>query len=618
MSALSATPPLILSLFGRFEALRGETPLSSLHLRDGERLLAYLALHTGEAVASQEIVKLFWPSEAQRDPGEQGNYPSLRQALFILRQALGPDAFRLTRPHRAAVMLNLEGVETDVLIFDKLARQEGDEAAKAWEEAVTRYRGPLLEGWTEPWAIAARRSRKREYERALRRLTQTALQAGNVPQAENWLRKLRSSRPDDEEAARDLLRLLTASGRHAEAKEVIEKLADIVNAAGRTLDAETMTLIGELKALREREILPPSARTRPVPPPPAPAPRTPDALESAPFLLEPAGGAIPIDSPFYIVRDADHDLHTALTRGDSIICVKGARQVGKTSLLARGLQQVREVGKRVVLTDFQKINEAQFASPDTLFLALANAIALQLELDVSPKQLWDPDCGPNMNLELFLRRHVLRAFPEPLIWCMDEVDRLFAYPFGSEAFGLFRSWHNERALAPDGPWSRLTLTLAYATEAHLFISDLNQSPFNVGTRLALEDFTIDDLAELNRRYGSPLADAELPRFHALVGGQPYLARRGLDEAARGVPFDRIEAEGANDGGLFDDHLHRLYLALSHAPELLEVLRDLLAGRPCAEPENFYRLRTAGILSGVSSQAARFRCGLYETYLGRRA
>ena len=55
---------------------------------------------------------------------------------------------------------------------------------------------------------------------------------------------------------------------------------------------------------------------------------------------------------------------------------------------------------------------------------------------------------------------------------MDEVDRLFAYPFASEVFGLFRSWHNERALRPYAPWRQLTLAIAYATEAHLFISEL--------------------------------------------------------------------------------------------------------------------------------------------------
>jgi len=31
------------------------------------------------------------------------------------------------------------------------------------------------------------------------------------------------------------------------------------------------------------------------------------------------------------------------------------------------------------------------------------------------------------------------------------------------------------------------MAIAYATEAHMFITDMNQSPFNVGTRLSLAD-----------------------------------------------------------------------------------------------------------------------------------
>ena len=90
-----------------------------------------------------------------------------------------------------------------------------------------------------------------------------------------------------------------------------------------------------------------------------------------------------------------------------------------------------------------------------------------------------------------------------------------------KVFGLFRSWHNERALDPQGPWGRFTLAIAYATEAHLFITDLNQSPFNVGTRLALADFTLEQVAELNWRYGSPLrGEPELAGFVHLAGGHP--------------------------------------------------------------------------------------------------
>src|SRR5262245_58037810 len=51
--------------------------------------------------------------------------------------------------------------------------------------------------------------------------------------------------------------------------------------------------------------------------------------------LEPVGGAMPLDSRFYIVRPVDDQFRSAIARRDSIVLVKGTRQVGKTSLLAR-------------------------------------------------------------------------------------------------------------------------------------------------------------------------------------------------------------------------------------------------------------------------------------------
>lgn len=334
----------------------------------------------------------------------------------------------------------------------------------------------------------------------------------------------------------------------------------------------------------------------------------------------PDGGALPPDSPFYVVRPADTTFLTAIANRDSIVLVKGARQMGKTSLLARGLQEARAIGARVALADFQTFSAPLFASPDTLLLALAESLVDQLDLDISPREKWNPDLGANTNLERFLRRHILSAFPEPLLWGLDEVDRLFppACDFGSEVFGLFRSWHNRRSLDPAGPWSRLTLAIAYATEAHLFITDMNQSPFNVGTRIALSDFDVAQLADLNRRFGEPLADEiALARFHALLGGQPYLSSRGLAEISRrGLTIDAFQAEADSDDGIFGDHLRRMAISLAQDKDLLDSIRALLAGEPLASPESFYRLRSAGLVAGQSASDAHFRCWLYESYLRR--
>ena len=346
---------------------------------------------------------------------------------------------------------------------------------------------------------------------------------------------------------------------------------------------------------------------------------TPPVSQSeARLKLESIGGAVPLDSHFYIVRAADQEFHNALMRQDSIVLVKGARQVGKTSLLARGLQQARQSGAKVVLTDFQKLNASHLASVEAFYLTLGEFVADQLELPSLPKDVWDQRRSPNTNFERYLRREVLGKLTGHFVWGLDEVDRLFTCDFGSEVFGLFRSWHNERALDPRGPWSRLTLAMAYATEAHLFITDINQSPFNVGTRLTLDDFTFSQVADLNQRYGAPLqTEAEIEEFFTLLGGQPYLVRRGFNELAAGtVSFSEFKADADKDEGVFGDHLRRILVLLAKDAQLSEVVRGILHGQPCPNSASFYRLRSAGLMRGDSPQEVRPRSEIYASYLRR--
>ena len=389
-------------------------------------------------------------------------------------------------------------------------------------------------------------------------------------------------------------------------------VGEMVQALRHLPAAQPATPVVPAKGLRLMPRLAP--RPRAVAPTPAPTPTAP----SWQVPLEPVGGAVPLHSEFYLERAADKELRAAINRFDSTIFIKGARQIGKTSLLARGLQHGRERGGKVALTDFQKFNVVHLESVANFYLSLAESLADQLDLAVLPADVWDERRGPNVNFERFIRREVLGKLNAPLIWGLDEADRLFSCSFGSEVFGLFRSWHNERALDPNGPWAGLTLVISYATEAHLFITDMNQSPFNVGTRIALDDFSPEQVAELTRRHGSPLkTPEELTRFIRLVGGHPYLVRVGLYEmATHKTSLAGFEAQADRDDGLFGDHLRRVLVLLAKDPALTDVVRGVLKGQPCPTPESFYRLRSSGVLAGNTQNDVRPRCQLYAGYLSR--
>lgn len=342
------------------------------------------------------------------------------------------------------------------------------------------------------------------------------------------------------------------------------------------------------------------------------------SVRPALYPLESVGGAVSLQSPFYVEREADQRLRNAVSNREGIVLIKGARQIGKTSLLARGLAWARQCGNRVVLTDFQKLNAQDLKDLPSLYKALASSIADQLDLDADLSAVWDDRLSPNRNFEKFLRDKVIGESPEPLVWAMDEADRLIISPLASEVFGLLRAWHNEQALDPCVPWSRLRLMISYATEGHLFITDLNLSPFNVGLKLDLEDFTLQQVADLNARYGSPLrTHDDLTRFYQLVGGQPYLVRRSLHELVLNPSYwSRFGEMAGSADGIFSDHLRRIVLLLSKNRPLLEALKGILDRGVMPSAENLHRLRSGGVLAGGAADEYRLRNQIYEGYLAR--
>ncbi|HLK61319.1 MAG TPA: AAA-like domain-containing protein [Chthonomonadaceae bacterium] len=620
------TLPWRIELFGRLQARRGERSLTHFGTRKAAALLAYLALFPDCAHPREVLAELLWPeedAEATRD--------RFRQALSTVRRLLEPEGTppgSVLAADRTEVHLLTGAITTDVGEFEALlgvASHEEEQGSRkvaktqrekqgdtdgetltrrvALERAVALYRGELLPGYYEEWIVPERERLAEAYRNALYQLAAEWEREGDLPQALEVARRAVAADPLREDAHGNLMRLYAASGRLSDAVRQYRELERVLKEQlGSVPSPTTQALFAQLRAH-----VPQADASNPTPAPPV-----------ALVALEPEGGAVPLDSSFYLLRSTDEEFESAIARRDSIVLVKGARQMGKTSLLARGLQQARQAGAKIVLTDLQKLTSAQMATADTLFFHLAEAMAEQLELEVALEAVWNPQRGWNVNFERFLRREVLGKVETHVVWGLDEVDRLFGHPFSTEVFGLFRSWHNERSLNPGGPWSRLTLAIAYATEAHLFITDLNQSPFNVGTRLALEEFSLAEVAEVNRRYASPLKDtAEVARYYALVGGNPYLVRRGLHAmATQGQDIAAFELEAEQESGVFGDHLRRMVSALGQDAALCEAVRTLLKGELLSNPDSFYRLRSAGIVVGRSTEEAQLRCRLYRNTLRR--
>ena len=586
--AVGLSEQLTIKMYGPFEAWLKGSPLIGLQNREGQRLVALLTVNHGRVVPSAALASMLWP--------DTGSLDSLRQSVVHVRTVLGNESGRLRAP-RGGLTLDLEGADVDLIVADS-AVARGD--AESLRHVVTVYRGPFLQGWEERypddrhWVLKERERRKESYRHALKTLAKTCMANSEYELAAAYLQEYVAGASTDEWAWAQWMMALSMAGQRVAAINVFLKCRDFFHQKYNLAPPAEMS--GLYKQLRQ--------------------PQPTDQRSTQPQVQEPLGGAVPLQSPFYIPRSADQAFQTAIARGDSIVLVKGPRQTGKTSLLARGLQKARDSGARVVFVDFQTLSPDHWRDMASLYKALAQHIADQLDLDVSLEDTWSDRRGVNENFERYLRREVLQKLDGHLVWGLDEVDKLFGYSYANDIFALFRSWHNERSLSPAGPWSKLTMAISYSSEVHLFITDINQSPFNVGTRLTLEDFTLEQVRELNDLYGCPLSGEEdISRFQVLVGGNPFLVRCGLEAIrARESDIAALEARARYVDGPFGAHLRQMWRSLSQSADLLDAVRRLLLDKSVLSAESFFRLRSAGLIVGSEPRNASLRCRLYADYL----
>jgi archaellum biogenesis ATPase FlaH len=314
---------------------------------------------------------------------------------------------------------------------------------------------------------------------------------------------------------------------------------------------------------------------------------------------------------FYIERETDARLKREMMKQGSTVTIRAARQTGKSSLLARGIHHASEQGAKVVHLDVQRVDQEYLGSSERFLRYLAESVVRRLRLDVTQvEKAWSGSLGPQDKLTYLMEDYVLAESDVPIVLAMDEVDRLLQTSFHNDFFGMLRSWHNDRAF--DDRWNKLNIVMVISTEPHLLITDM-QSPFNVGLRLYLEDFTEAQVRDLNRRHGSPVQEGDLHRFMELLNGQPYLTRKALYAlVTERWAFDDLLRVAASDQGPFGDHLRHLQWLLRDEPDLRETLKQVIRQGRCSDDGRFFRLLRAGLVKG-SGEVCRCRCDLYRMY-----
>ena len=123
----------------------------------------------------------------------------------------------------------------------------------------------------------------------------------------------------------------------------------------------------------------------------------------------------------------------------------------------------------------------------------------------------------------------LKAFEEPIVLFIDEIDATRNLPFSTdEFFAGIRECFNRRVHDP--VYNRLTFCLLGVAVPSDLIRNPATTPFNIGERIQLRDFTAGELSSFASALG-PNGDVLVRQVHYWTNGQPFLTQSLCQEIA---------------------------------------------------------------------------------------
>ena len=307
------------------------------------------------------------------------------------------------------------------------------------------------------------------------------------------------------------------------------------------------------------------------------------------------GGTVQASNGLYIPRRADEEL-LALCRTGNFAYVLTPRQLGKSSLMVNTSKRLTEEGVPTVIIDLSQIGVQ--VNAEQWYLGLLSMIEEQLDLLTDGVKWWREHAhlGVTQRLTMFFEDVLLKEVNTPVVVFVDEIDTTLSLNFTDDFFAAIRYFYNARAVSSDV--QRLSFVLIGVATPSDLIRDPQRTPFNVGQRVDLTDFTLEEALPLAAGLNLPHEKARqvLSWIMKWTNGHPYLTQRLcralMDERKRDWSEADIDAMvGKTFFGKISEEDNNLQfvrdMLTKRAPNLSEVLqtyRQVIRRRPVPDDE----------------------------------
>lgn len=197
-----------------------------------------------------------------------------------------------------------------------------------------------------------------------------------------------------------------------------------------------------------------------------------------------------IPDHLYVDRQADYQLKNIIDEMQRPGYVLVARQMGKTNLLLNAKRNLESSERLIIYIDLSNLYENEvdcYRNIIDTIIELNENIFLEITPHID--QIRGKNTPPH-NEYLRSLLLILQKFDGDVVIILDEIDALKSKAYSDNIFAQIRSNYFSRTNYSE--LERLTYILSGVIEPTELIKDKNKSPFNIGEKIYLDDFSLEE------------------------------------------------------------------------------------------------------------------------------